>query len=320
MTFTQDHPFRDIVTPTGPVLPERGRHAGLALAVVAALLTLLRVPPLLGQGFEWAAAAVGAATGATAALGLTIWARPGRGADLLDRIGVPRTGGGAIGFCIVAGVVATVFGAFALGQTVLGVEHVLDGGTIDELFAQPTFAGVLVNVVINLLLLGFAAAGYLHYAHRRSLAGIVEDLDLAGGPKAVAEGVAWGLGGLFAMGLIGVGLVQLGVGPEPNVLADLITQTLTLPQALAVSFLAALGEEIFFRGFLQPRIGLIPQAVLFGAIHATYLNGFEVLGTFVLALAFGMAYRRTDSLYAPIAGHFAANALVFVVAQYAPPA
>lgn len=311
------------MTRPGPVLPERGRRAGLALALVAGLLTLIRVPPLVDQGFEWAAASVVAAMGATAALGLALWARPDRAADLLERLGVPTTGGGAVGFCIVAGVVATIFGAFALAQTVLGVEHVLDGGTVDQLFGQPTFAGLLVNVTVNLALLGFAAVGYLRFARGHSLEGTAEalglgPLDAADQLKALVEGVGWGLVGLLAVGLIGAGLMQVGVGPDQNVLADLITQTLTLPQAFLVSFLAALGEEIFFRGFLQPRIGLLPQAVVFGAIHATYLNGFEVLGTFVLALAFGYAYRRTDSLLAPIAGHFAANALVFVLARYAP--
>lgn len=283
-----------------------------------AALAVLRVPPLLDLGFEWAAASAGLVAGATIAVGLTIWARPKRGAEILDAIGVPTTGGGAVGFCLVVAVVAIAFGMFALAQTVSGVEHVLDGGTTDELFGRPTVVGVVANVAVNLVLLGSAAAGYLHYAEGRSLEGVRDALRLDGGPKAILEGLGWAFLGLLVMGLIGVGLMEVGFAPARNVLAELITETLTIPQAIVVSLLAAIGEEIFFRGFLQPRIGLVPQAVLFGAIHATYLNGFEVLGTFVLALAFGYSLRRTDSLYAPIAGHTGVNSLVFVLAKYGP--
>lgn len=301
-----------------PPIPARGRRAGVALALVGALLAVIRVPPLVSQGFEWAALAAGVVAGATVAVGVGLWALPERSGDLLARLGVPRTGGGAIGFCIVAGVAATVFGVFALAQTVVGIEHVLDGGTTDELFRRPTLAGIVANVAVNLLLLGTAAVGYLRYAHGMSLREVAEALGIDGGWRSVVEGVGWAMVGLLALGLIAGGLMQLGLGPERNVLAELIAETLTLPQAIAVSFLAAVGEEVFFRGLLQPRIGLVPQAVLFGLVHATYLNGFEVLGTFVLGLAFGIAYRRTGSLYAPVAGHLAANSLVFALARYAP--
>src|SRR5262249_6700295 len=46
-----------------------------------------------------------------------------------------------------------------------------------------------------------------------------------------------------------------------------------------VSLMAGIGEEIFFRGFLMPVIGLIPSALLFALIHLQYgiSSGFVIV-------------------------------------------
>ncbi len=71
-----------------------------------------------------------------------------------------------------------------------------------------------------------------------------------------------------------------------------------------VVLVAPIDEEILFRGFLVPRIGVILSALLFGALH--YLSYFS-LAEFVAALAFGLAagyaFKKTGSLYTTIIGH-----------------
>ncbi len=70
-----------------------------------------------------------------------------------------------------------------------------------------------------------------------------------------------------------------------------------------VALFAALGEELLFRGALQPLIGLVPVAILFGLLHATALV--HVILATLLGLWLGWLYQWTGSLWPPIAAHLA---------------
>lgn len=68
---------------------------------------------------------------------------------------------------------------------------------------------------------------------------------------------------------------------------------LTFPKIIFVSFCAGIGEEIFFRGGIQPLIGIWWTALIFVALHG-YLNPFNwkisVYGTTMLVLMAGIGY------------------------------
>jgi len=68
-----------------------------------------------------------------------------------------------------------------------------------------------------------------------------------------------------------------------------------------VALMAALGEELLFRGALQPLISLVPMAVVFGLLHATSMAHVFLAG--VLGLGLGWLYQWTGSLWPPIAAH-----------------
>lgn len=86
---------------------------------------------------------------------------------------------------------------------------------------------------------------------------------------------------------------------------------MTLSSAVIVGVLSAVGEELLFRGLLQPWIGLWAQALVFGLLH--YLPGPArwswALSAAVVGLIFGAIYQLTGSLVGPIAAHFLINAL-----------
>lgn len=44
----------------------------------------------------------------------------------------------------------------------------------------------------------------------------------------------------------------------------------TLGVALIIGFSAGVGEEVLFRGLMQPVFGVIPAAILFALIHSHY--------------------------------------------------
>jgi membrane protease YdiL (CAAX protease family) len=84
----------------------------------------------------------------------------------------------------------------------------------------------------------------------------------------------------------------------------------TLLDLLGISVLAGLGEEMLFRGVLQPVlgrwsgsawIGLLGAALLFGVMHAatfTYAVLAAVMGAYL-----GWLFQRTDNLLTPVIVH-----------------
>lgn len=74
---------------------------------------------------------------------------------------------------------------------------------------------------------------------------------------------------------------------------------------------SSVGEELLFRGVLQPVVGLLPQALLFGLVHQ--LPGKSrwvwVLWAGVVGLALGLLFQLTGSLVGPILAHALVNAM-----------
>lgn len=94
----------------------------------------------------------------------------------------------------------------------------------------------------------------------------------------------------------------------------------------------AIGEELFFRGFLQhefslalcdrPHLktwrlgrGYLLATVLFGVAHVLLQDGMGLL-TFFPALIFGWLYARRRQVVGPVIFHFACNILVAVAAEF----
>jgi membrane protease YdiL (CAAX protease family) len=75
--------------------------------------------------------------------------------------------------------------------------------------------------------------------------------------------------------------------------------------------LSALGEELLFRGVLQPAIGLFGQAVLFGLLHQLPGPSRWIWVTWAacVGLLFGLLFQLTGSLWGPILGHALINGL-----------
>lgn len=74
---------------------------------------------------------------------------------------------------------------------------------------------------------------------------------------------------------------------------------------------SSIGEELFFRGLLQPEVGLPVATLLFGLLHIggerRYLwwTGFAL----VVGLIFGLMASLRGSLVAPVLAHFVVNLL-----------
>lgn len=92
---------------------------------------------------------------------------------------------------------------------------------------------------------------------------------------------------------------------------------------VVLALVSGIGEELFFRGALQPRVGLVPASLLFGLAHLlpswplVLWSGFAA----VAGLLFGLLFDATGNLLAPVVAHVLVNALNlrWLVRRYLPP-
>lgn len=124
-------------------------------------------------------------------------------------------------------------------------------------------------------------------------------------PVHAAIGAGVTLAAMLALGAALYGLGEAGVyHAEESELVPQIQKLLTLPLVFAIPLIAAVTEEVFFRGILQPRVGLWASSLLFGLVHIGYGTILQVVAPILLGLLFGLLFLRTRSLWAPIAAHF----------------
>ena len=87
----------------------------------------------------------------------------------------------------------------------------------------------------------------------------------------------------------------------------------------AIGVAAGVGEELFFRGVLQPEVGLVTASVIFGLLH-TGGRGTLVFGVWVACMgaALGALAVWTGGLLAPIVAHAVYDAGVLAFIRWGP--
>jgi len=95
---------------------------------------------------------------------------------------------------------------------------------------------------------------------------------------------------------------------------------LGLPDLLFLSLAAGVGEELLFRGAIQPLIGIWPTAILFVALHG-YLNPLNlrmsVYGVLMVVVSAGLGYLFDYvGIYAAMTAHFVIDAILFIRFRY----
>ena len=163
------------------------------------------------------------------------------------------------------------------------------------------------------LLLVLLALGWARY---RAL-----PLNVVAGPWL--HDVAIGAGAAAALAIVNHGLLCRAPAVRPvrairRVYRDLLRPAFAgigVREVVVISLAAGIGEELLFRGVLQPEIGLIPASLIFGALH-TGGRGTLAFGCWValMGAALGWLAAATGGLVAPIVAHalYDAAALVYI--------
>ncbi len=147
--------------------------------------------------------------------------------------------------------------------------------------------------------------------------------DGASSPTTVGLGLATGI----AIGVVIAALTRLAVR-RTGALRRLHLEfrglfgPLSDRDVLVFAALSAGAEELFFRGALQPAIGLPLSVLVFGFLHVgPSIRVFWpwTLSALAMGLLFGVLFRAFGDLTAPIAAHFTVNFLnLGFIADYDP--
>lgn len=180
---------------------------------------------------------------------------------------------------------------------------------------------------LHLLLLATLAVWYLlGFGGWREEAGAAGSLRAQLGLAARSPLTEVGVGLVFGVGawlvvLAGIVLVALAVsalgGEEllpqapPAMIPWLAGQPVALRLGIALS--AGVVEEVFFRGLLQPRVGIALSTALFALAHAAYGQPFLLVGVTLLSLLYAALVRWRQSVWAAMAAHTLFDAVQLLV-------
>jgi membrane protease YdiL (CAAX protease family) len=141
-------------------------------------------------------------------------------------------------------------------------------------------------------------------------------------PREIGIGVLVGIGSWGAVLAVAIllGLVIMALGGEdalPKQPPALIPWIVALPVGvrILISLSAGVVEEVFFRGFLQPRIGIFLSTALFILAHFSYGQPFMLVGIGTLSLIYAFLVRWRQNIWPAMAAHFLFDAvqLLFII-------
>ena len=135
----------------------------------------------------------------------------------------------------------------------------------------------------------------------------------------VAGLFAWAaaLGATMVFALILGGLLSLtgseGLMPQEPPAAIVWIAGLPVAHRLAISVAAGVVEELFFRGFLQRRIGLLGATVFFVLAHAGYGQPMLFFSITLLSVFYGLLVKWRGNVLAAMVAHFLFDAVQLLV-------
>lgn len=116
---------------------------------------------------------------------------------------------------------------------------------------------------------------------------------------------------LFAVALAAVSGEELLPQAPPAVIPWLAARPVLLRLGIAAS--AGLVEEAFFRGFLQPRIGIVLSTLFFAMAHLSYDQPIMLVGVTLLSLLYSLLTRWRQNIWPAVVAHFLFDAIQLLV-------
>ncbi len=212
---------------------------------------------------------------------------------------------------------AMIYCVYLLASTVL--QYISAGGLsgLAQDFSAPT-AGEIVAQLLIFVLVAVFGAGLLA---RRTLDQVIARLGLRWPtvPELMIAALVSFVLIIFAFstGVVWELLTPPDVLQQQTQVSQLLSESVsTLTLAMIASVGAAIGEEVAFRGALQPVFGLWPTAIFFALTHIQYTLTPATLLIIGVAIGFGWLRRRYNTTTAIVA-HFLYDFTLFSLPIYA---
>ena len=117
---------------------------------------------------------------------------------------------------------------------------------------------------------------------------------------------------------VGLGIIEYAILANKPLIPNASASEL-IGLSIVMIFFVALVEELLFRVLLQPQFiersgavaGILITSVLFGALHASYGNVYELLFTTGAGIVFGVAFYKTKNLPFVITMHAVDDILLY---------
>ncbi|MEM0094526.1 MAG: type II CAAX endopeptidase family protein [Candidatus Micrarchaeaceae archaeon] len=176
-------------------------------------------------------------------------------------------------------------------------------------YIQMETANYLLTAILSLLFLSVPIAYLLH---REPLPMVLDEIGLSKGhisAKFIGIGILLFVAVFVFELLLSAFVTATGISINTNVGALLFGAP---GWFIFFSFIIApIDEEVLFRGFLVPRIGIFWSALIFGILHAGYMSSFgiDIVAAFIFGILAGYVFKKTKSLYPSIIAHIFVNML-----------
>ena len=178
-----------------------------------------------------------------------------------------------------------------------------------------TLHGLFGLALLGWYLLGFAPSAGVDTSLRSQFGLRAERV-----AREIGIGVLAGAGiwvGVISLLLLLSGLVLLFGGAEalPQEPPGMVLWIAGLPvwTRVAVSLSAGFFEETFFRGFLQPRVGIAVSTMFFSLAHLSYDQPFMLVGVTLLSLLFSWLVLWRQSIWAAVSAHATFDMIQLVI-------
>jgi uncharacterized protein len=80
-----------------------------------------------------------------------------------------------------------------------------------------------------------------------------------------------------------------------EIMGEVTGDMINVQGALLIGLTAGIGEEILFRGAIQPKYGIILTSIIFTLIHVQYGFSFVLLGVFLTSVIFGIQRKKMNT-------------------------
>ncbi len=171
-----------------------------------------------------------------------------------------------------------------------------------EMLAEAEFEAMLPDVLAQQAVFMLAAALGVGWLTRRDSAATRDRLGLAR-PTArqLASGATWMLFFVFLQGCISSVWVLVDSSQAEQLSGineALLGNFDTVWEWFLLAAAAGLGEELLFRGALQPIFGILPTALIFAVSHVQYGLTPATVAIFLLAVILGIIRKRSNTTVA----------------------